>query len=94
MRPLTVITGILLGSSLAITISLAAVLFVFVVLDQDYPRLQHEFRPLTQSFLIFLGMTSVSALSFYTLLTNHRHKLWAQAGMWLGLAATTWFYLP
>ena len=94
MRPLTAITGILLGSSLAITISLAAVLFVFVVLDEDYPRLQHEFGPLTQSFLIFLGMTSIAALSFYTMIRNHRFKLWGQCALWAGLAATTWYYLP
>jgi hypothetical protein len=46
MRPLTMITGILLGSCLAIFVSLAMVLIVFLVLGDDHPRLQHEFRPL------------------------------------------------
>lgn len=94
MRPLTVITAILLGSSLAITVSLAAVLFVFVVLDGDYPRLQHEFRPLTTSLLIFLGMTSVTAASFYALLKKHPLRRWSQLLMWIGLAATCWYYWP
>jgi len=40
MRPLTAIIGILLGSCAAISISLAAVLFVFLVLGDDYPRLR------------------------------------------------------
>ena len=94
MRPLTVITGILLGSSLAITISLAAVLIVFLILGDDYPRIQHEFESLVASVFIFFGMTTISAGSFYSLLINHRARFWAQLLMWAGLAATTWYYLP
>lgn len=92
MRPLTVITGIMLGSCLAITVSLAAVLFVFLVLGEDYPRLQHEFRPLLSSVSIFLGMTIISAASFYALLINHRARWWAQMLMWCGFAATVWYF--
>ncbi|MDH3614123.1 MAG: hypothetical protein OEU90_01970 [Gammaproteobacteria bacterium] len=92
MRPLTVITGILLGSCLAITVSLAAVLFVFLVLGDDYPRLQHEFRPLLSSVLIFFGMTSISAVSFYALLINHPARWWGQALMWSGLTVTGWYF--
>jgi len=94
MRPLTVITGILLGSCLAITVSLAAVLFVFLVLGDDYPRVEYEFKPLLHSMLIFLGMTAISAASFYTLIIRHRARHWALAIMFIGLAATIWYYLP
>ena len=94
MRPLTAIIGIVLGSCLAITVSLAAVLFVFVVLGDDYPRLQHEFRPLLMSLLIFLGMTVLSGLSFYSLVIEHRARYWALAVMLTGLAATILYYLP
>ena len=94
MRPLTAIIGILLGSCAAISISLAAVLFVFLVLADDYPRLQHEFRPLSLSMLIFLGMTIITAASFSALVKNHRARHCALGGMWLGLAATAWYYWP
>jgi len=94
MRPLTVITGILLGSCLAITVSLAAVLVVFLVLGDDYPRVQHEFGPLLSSVLIFLGMTIISAASFYALLINHWARLWSQLLLWGGVAATSWYYMP
>lgn len=94
MRPLTAVTGILLGSCAAISLSLAAVLFVFLVLGDDYPRLQHEFRPLSQSMLIFLSMTTITAASFYALIKNHWLRYWALGGMWLGLGATVWYYLP
>lgn len=94
MRPLTVVTGILLGSSLSIAISLSAVLLIFLVLNDDYPRLQHEFRPLTQSVLIFILMTAFTALSFYTLIKNDRRWLWAQGLMWAGLVCTVAYYWP
>ncbi|MDX1508373.1 MAG: hypothetical protein R3358_08840 [Woeseiaceae bacterium] len=94
MRPLTVITGIVLGSCLSIALSLALVLIVFLVLGDDYPRLQFEFRALLQSLLIFFGMTIISAGSFYTLLVHHRWRHLAQALLWTGLAVTTWYYLP
>jgi len=94
MRPLTVITGMLLGSCLAITVSLAAVLVVFLILGDDYPRLQHEFRPLSFSLLIFFGMTIISAASFYALLINHRSRWLGQLLMWMGVAATSWYYTP
>ena len=94
MRPLTVITGILLGTCGSIAVSLAAVLLIFVILGDEYPRLQHEFRPLVHSVLIFLGMTAISALSFYALLINDRRWAWAQALMWLGLLGTGWYYWP
>ena len=94
MRPLTMITGILLGSCLSITISLVLVLVVFLVLGDEYPRLQHEFRPLMVSTTIFLGMTILSAASFYALLIGHRGRFLAQSAMWSGVAATTWYYWP
>lgn len=94
MRPLTVITGILLGSCLAITVSLGAVLVVFLVLGDDYPRVRHEFGSLVSSVLIFFVMTAICGASFYALLKNHALRFVAQGAMWVGLAATTWYYLP
>ena len=94
MRPLTVITGILLGSCLAITVSLSAVLVVFLILGDEYPRVEYEFGSLVSSVSIFLGMTIVCAGSFYTLVINHRARYIAQGLMWAGFAATTWYYLP
>ena len=94
MRPLTVITGILLGTSASIAVSLAAVLLIFVILGDDYPRLQHEFWPLVNSVLIFLGMTAISARSFYALVINDRRWVWAQIMMWCGLLGTGWYYWP
>lgn len=94
MRPLMVINGFLLGSCLSITVSLALVLVVFLVIGDEHPRVQHELRPLISSMLIFLGMTIISAGSFYSLATSHRSRFCLQGLMWAGFAATGWYYWP
>ena len=94
MRPLTVITGILLGSCLSIAFSLAAVLFVFLVLGDEYPRLEHEFAPLVRSLVLFTAMTALCAASFYSLLKEHHLRWAAQLIMWLGLLGTGYYYWP
>ena len=94
MRPLMVINGILLGSSLSIAVSLALVFIVFLVIGDDYPRIEQEREPLVASIFIFTGMTIISAASFYTLAKNHAQRYPAQALMWLGVGATAWYYWP
>ena len=94
MRPLTVVNGIILGSCLSIAVSLAAVVLMFLLLDDEYPRLDHEFRALTTSLAIFIAMTAISAVSFYGLLRKHPTRIAAQLTMWLGIAATSYYYWP
>ena len=88
------VTLIILGSCFAIMVSLTAVIIIVLILGDEYPRLQHEFEPLLQSLAIFVGMTAVSASSFYTVMKNNRALYWAQAAMWGGLLLTGWFYWP
>jgi hypothetical protein len=94
MRPLSVITAIIAGSCLSITVSLAAVLLVYLILGDEYPRVRHEFKPLLASSFIFFGMTAISAMSFYALLINHKKARFLQLTMWAGLAATAYYYAP
>lgn len=94
MRPLTVITGIVLGSCLSITVSLGAVIIVFWVLGPENPRIAHESEGLVTSTLIFFSLTAISAMSFYSLLKDQRFRRWWQGGMWLGLAFTVFYFLP
>lgn len=94
MRPLSAVTLIILGSSFAITFSLAAVILVVLVLGDEYPRLQNEFDPLLRSSLIFLGMTAISAASFYALAKSHALRYWLQAAMWLSLLGIGYYYSP
>jgi len=94
MRPIAVINGIVLGSCLAITVSLAAVMLVFLVLGDEYPRLSYEFRGLAASLAIFLLMTMISGLSFYAVLKNHRHRRWGLLMTGCGLFLTGWYFWP
>lgn len=94
MRPLSVVTLIILGTCFAISFSLAAVLIVVLILGDEYPRLGREFDMLLESLLIFVAMTVVSATSFYLLVKTHAARYWAQLALWLGLAATGWYYWP
>ena len=94
MRPLSAVTLIILGSCFAITFSLSAVIIVVLVLGDEYPRLQREFDPLFRSMLLFLGMTAISAASFYTLVKTHAMRYWVQAAMWLGLVGIGLYYWP
>jgi len=94
MRPLTVITGILLGSSLSVAMSLGAVLIMFLILGDDYPRLQFEFRGLLASFAIFLALTMISSLSFYWMLKEHAGRFAAQALMWAAFLGVGYYYWP
>lgn len=94
MRPLSVVTLIILGSSFAITFSLAAVLLVVLILGEEYPRLQGEFEPLVESLILFLGMTAIAAASFYTLIKNHAARYWLNAAMWIALFGVGYYYWP
>jgi hypothetical protein len=94
MRPLSVVTLIILGSSFAITFSLSAVIFVVLVLGDEYPRLQREFDALITSLLLFIGMTTLAAASFYALIRNHAARYWLNAAMWLALVGVGYYYWP
>ncbi len=94
MHPLTVVTGVLLGSSLSIMLSLAAVMIIYLVLGDEYPRVAHEFSALIESTLIFLGLTTISGLSFYSLVKRLASRWWLQAALWAAIAGTTFYYWP
>ena len=65
MRPLTVLTGIVLGSSVATTFGLGATLIVFLVLVGDETAQFREELPLLAVYVaIFVGLTALAAVSF------------------------------
>jgi hypothetical protein len=64
MRPLTVLTGIVLGSSAATSFGLAATLVVFMVLADEHPQFRTELPLLAAYLAIFLGLTALAGISF------------------------------
>ena len=93
MRPLTVLTGIVLGSSAATTFGLGATLVVFLVLSGEFPEFRAELPLLALYLALFVGLTALAAISFVGLAKNRPWRRWAQAAMWgalAGLAALYW----
>jgi len=94
MQPLAVVTGILLGSSLAISLGLAVVAFLFFLLGDDYPQLATEFRPLLESTGLFVTQTALCAWGFIGLIKHRPWRWYAQAAMWVGLCLILLYYWP
>lgn len=94
MQPITVITGIFLGSSAAIAVGLAVVVFIYWLLLDDYPRLESEMPILLQSSAIFSAVTVVCAVSFIGVLKTRPWRWMAQAAMWASLVGVGYYYWP
>ena len=93
MRPLTVLTGIVLGSAAATTFGLAATLIVFVVLSDEHPQFRGELPLLAVYLGIFAGLTALAGASFIGLARARPWRRWAQAALWATLsllAAVYW----
>ena len=92
MRPLTVLTGIVLGSSVATTFGLGATLVVFLVLSGETPQFRDELPMLAGYLAIFASLTAVAMVSFIGQVRQRPWRRWAQAAMWLGMAAVAGVY--
>ena len=94
MRPLTVLTGIVLGSAAATTFGLGATLIVFLVLSGETPQFRDELPLLAGYLAIFVGLTAMAGISFIGLARDRPWRHWAQAAMWgslAGLIALYWW---
>ncbi len=94
MRPLTVLTGIVLGSSAATTFGLGATLVVFLVLSGEAPEFRKELPLLALYVALFASLTALAATSFVGLARNRPWRRWAQGAMWgalAGLAVLYWY---
>jgi hypothetical protein len=94
VRPLTVLTGIVLGSCVATTFGLAATLVVFLVLLGEHPQFRAELPLLALYVVIFATLTALAALGFVGLARQRSWRGWAQGALWTslaGLAALYWF---
>lgn len=92
MRPLTVLTGIVLGSSAATTFGLATTLVVFAILRDEHPQFRSELPLLAVYLVVFVGLTALAGLGFVGLARERPWWRWAQAAMWTALAALAALY--
>jgi len=92
VRPLTVLTGIVLGSSAATTFGLGATLVVFLVLSGEFPQFRAELPLLALYLALFCVLTALAAVSFIGQARERPWRRWAQFAMWAALAALAALY--
>ncbi len=94
MRPLTVLIGIIMGSSVAIALGLGMVLIVFLILVGERPALRAEFRPLMVAIALFVVLSALSVASFVGSVGQRPWRRLAMAGLWSALLLVGWYYWP
>ena len=94
MRPLTVLIGIVLGSSASITFGLGAVLIVFLVLAGEHPDLAREMPQLAGSLIAFAVLTAASAGSFLGQVKARPWRGWAHLATAASLSAVVLLHWP
>jgi hypothetical protein len=94
MQPLTVLTGVILGSVASIAFGLAVSALVSVLAGADAPQLAAELGTLWRHTLVFIGLTVICGLGFLGLVKHARWRWYAQALMWAALAGVVRAYWP
>lgn len=94
MRPIAVLTAIVLGSAAAIAFGLTSSLVVFLILKGRYPQFAAELPTLTRHSAMFLTLAAVAGGALYGL-QKERAWRWAMQGtMWLMVLLIGWNAWP
>lgn len=94
MRPLTVLIGIVMGSTVSLAVGLVLTWIVFLFLPEYSERLDPERGPLVQAMGIFGLLAAAAVLSFYGELRGRSWRFAAHSAMVLMLAVAVWAYWP
>lgn len=94
MRPLVVLLGIVMGSTVSIALGLVMTGVVFLLIHDTDSRLADETRPLLGSILLCVALAAASSASFLGELKHRRWRLGAHAGLLLMLGVAVWTYWP
>lgn len=65
MRPLAVLLGIVMGSTVSVAIGLAMTLVVFLFLPEYSARVDAEFAPLLRTLAVTVLLAATAVTSFY-----------------------------
>jgi hypothetical protein len=94
MRPLAMLLGIVMGSTVSLAVGLALTQVVFLLLPEYSERLAPEQGPLARALALFLLLAACSSAAFYGEVRQRSWRRAAQAGTGLLLALTVWTYWP
>ncbi|MGA2564644.1 MAG: hypothetical protein ABSF96_13875 [Steroidobacteraceae bacterium] len=94
MRPMAVLLGIIMGSAVALTVSLTMSGIVFLLLPEYWSRLASERVPLLKALLWSWSLAGVAGASFVGELRGWRWRFAAQAVLAAMLVVLGWIYWP
>jgi hypothetical protein len=91
---MAVLIGIIMGSAVALTVSLSMSAIVFLLLPEYHDRLAPERWPLEKGLLWGWSLTAVGVASFIGELRHRRWRFMPEAALALMLTALTILYWP
>ncbi len=94
MRPLVVLLGIVMGSTVSIAVALLLTGIVFLLLPDYAERLADEQRPLMVACSLSVLLAAAAATSFYGELRDRPWRRLAHAGLSVMLVIALWTYWP
>ena len=94
MRPLVVLLGIVMGSTVSIAAALLLTGVVFLLLPEYGARLAEERDPLIAACLLSVLLAGAAAMSFYGELRTRRWRYAAHIALLAMLAVALWNYWP
>lgn len=94
MRPLTVLLGIIMGSSVAMAVSLAMTAIVFVLLGDAAARYRSDGGPLLRGLLWSWSAVAITVTAFYGMVRERPWRGWAASAVFLMLAVIGLVFWP
>ncbi|HEU4779462.1 MAG TPA: hypothetical protein VFS58_06220 [Steroidobacteraceae bacterium] len=94
MRPLVVLLGIVMGSTVSIATAMLLTGVVFLLLPEYGERLAEERIPLLAACLLSVSTAAIAATSFYAELRTRSWRYAAHGALLLMLALALWNYWP
>jgi hypothetical protein len=94
MRPLVVLLGIVMGSTVSIAAALVLTGVVFLLLPEYGARLAEERNPLITACLLSVALATIASTSFYGELRTRSWRHAAHGALLLMLALALWTYWP
>jgi hypothetical protein len=88
MRPLAVLLGIVMGSTVSIALCLAMTLVVFLLIPEFATRVGEEFPPLLRTLAGSAALAALASLSFYGELRDAGWRRAAHTALSVALIAT------
>jgi hypothetical protein len=94
MRPLVVLLGIVMGSTVSIAVALLLTAVVFLLLPQYSGRLADETGSLGTACVLSAVLATIASTSFYGELRQRGWRYLAHVVLVLGVAVSLWTYWP